>query len=61
MGASGHWLYVGNSQGAFDIYSSGDLGSSTSHTATGLPVDGRTLYVRLWTLQGGTWLFNDYT
>ena len=36
-------------------------GASTSYTATGLPTDGRTLYVRLWSLVSGIWQFNDYT
>jgi hypothetical protein len=26
-----------------------------------LPTDGRTLYVRLWSLVSGAWQFNDYT
>ena len=30
-------------------------------TVTGLPVDGRTLYVRLWSVIGGVWSFTDYT
>ena len=27
----------------------------------GIPADGSTIYVRLWTLFGGTWQYNDYT
>jgi hypothetical protein len=35
--------------------------TATSYTATGLPTDGRTIYVRLWSLVGGIWQYNDYT
>jgi hypothetical protein len=28
---------------------------------SGLPTDGRTIYVRLWSLIAGAWVFNDYT
>jgi hypothetical protein len=31
-------------------------------TVTGLPTDGSTVYVRLWTrLSGNVWVFNDYS
>jgi hypothetical protein len=52
---SGYWLDVGNAVGRGDI-SAGMLSSTTtSKTVTGLPVDGRTIYVRLWTQTAGTW------
>jgi uncharacterized repeat protein (TIGR01451 family) len=35
--------------------------TATSYTAMGLPTDGRTIYVRLWSLNGGVWSFQDYT
>jgi serine protease len=35
--------------------------TATSYTATGLPTDGRTLYVRLWSLINGVWQYSDYT
>ncbi|MEN8693081.1 MAG: S8 family serine peptidase [Desulfobacterales bacterium] len=54
------WLYVGNSLGAKDIYDSGSLGTSLSHTVRGLPVDGRTIYVRLWFRIGGSWQSGDF-
>ena len=60
VGAAAYWLYVGNSAGANDLYNQSQ-GTNTSGTATGLPTDGRTLHVRLWTRQGTTWSFNDYT
>ena len=39
-----------------DYYSSGSMGSGvSSRTATGLPTDGSTVYVRLWYKIGGLW------
>jgi K+-transporting ATPase c subunit len=56
------WLYIGNTEGANDIYDSGSLGTSTSTLVTGLPVDGRTIHVRLrFTIDGGPWEFNDFS
>ncbi|MCP4088184.1 MAG: rhodanese-like domain-containing protein [Gammaproteobacteria bacterium] len=61
-GASGYWLWIGTSQGDYDVYSSGDLGTSTSTVASGLPDSGETLYARLWSKMGGTWIYNtDFT
>jgi hypothetical protein len=50
------WLWIGSGQ---DILNSGSLGSSTSYTATGLPTDGRQIYVRLWYYVGG-WQYGDF-
>jgi hypothetical protein len=53
-------LYAGSSLGSPDLYDSGLLGTNLSHTVSGLPVDGRTIYVRLWFLIGGSWQFDDF-
>lgn len=53
------WLYIGSTQGAKDLYESFDLGANTSLLVSGLPTDGRTLYVRLWYRIGGLWQFTD--
>jgi hypothetical protein len=53
-------LQVGSAPGAGDLYAA-DAGSGLSATVTGLPLDGRPVYVRLWTLVGGAWTFTDYT
>jgi hypothetical protein len=55
-----YYLYVGNSAGANDIYGQSQ-GTNTSGTVPNLPVDGRTLYVRLWSFFSAAWHFNDYT
>jgi hypothetical protein len=47
-----YWLDVGNSLGQGDLYAAGQ-GTNTSRTVYGLPTDGRTLYVRLWTFVKG--------
>ena len=44
-----------------DIYTSGSLGTATSHTVNGLPTDGATLHVRLWWKISGVWSAADYT
>jgi hypothetical protein len=59
-GVSQYWLYVGSSVGAADIYSASQ-GTATSGTVSNLPMDGRTVFVRLWSLIGSTWQFRDYT
>ena len=53
-------LYAGDEQGNSTYYASGLL-ASTSQPVTGLPEDGTTVFVRLWTLMpSGMWFFNDY-
>lgn len=57
-GASEHWLYVGSTPGGLDYYSK-SMGTATALTLFGLPSDGSTLYVRIWTKQNGSWRFTD--
>jgi hypothetical protein len=59
-GAVAYWLYVGSSPGAQDIYSAGQ-GTSLSGTVSGIPTDGRTIYVTLWSFICGSWQGNAYT
>jgi hypothetical protein len=58
-GATGYAIYAGSSVGGYEYFSS--LYASTSGTVTGLPTNGATVYIRLWTNLGGTWQSNDYT
>jgi hypothetical protein len=59
-GATGYWLDIGNSVGNGAIV--GRAVSGTSYTASPLPNDGRTLYIRLWTQIAGVWQSPfDYT
>jgi hypothetical protein len=59
VGVTRYWLYVGNAPGTFDLVNQ-DMGTGLSTTASGLPNDGRTLYVRVFSMINGTWQFNDY-
>lgn len=61
-GVTGYWLYVGTSgAGAYNLYSSGQLSSSTfSAAVSNLPTSG-TINVRLWVLANGVWQYSDYT
>jgi hypothetical protein len=53
-------LYVGTSPGSTNIHYSGSLnGDVLSANVTGIPTDGRTIYARLWYLNG-TWKYIDY-
>ncbi len=53
-------LYVGTQPGGLDIYS-GNPVYTTSQTVSGLPTDGSTIYVRLWSYIDGGYQYNDYT
>ncbi len=60
-GAEQYWLRIGTTEiGSFDVYSN-DQGINTSKTVSDLPAAGETLYVRLFSMIGGDWFFNDYT
>ncbi len=54
-----HWLYVGTSTGAKNIYNSGSMGSGHSRSVTGIPSG--TIYVRYWTRNSSGWSSRDHT
>ena len=60
-GATAYWLDIGNVAGGNQYYQSGNLGNVLTTTANGLPSDGSTVYVTLYSLVGGQWLPNSYT
>jgi sugar lactone lactonase YvrE len=60
-GPYSYWLDIGNSAGGNNYYSSGNLGTVTTTTVSGLPTTGGTVYVTLYTLIGGSWYGNAYT
>ena len=60
-GATGYWVDAGSTAGAHDYYSSGNLGNVLTTTVSGLPTNGSTVFVTLYTLQNGNWLSNAYT
>ena len=57
--ASECYLQVGTTAGGQEIYSAGE-GTNLSSQVMGLPNNGGSVYVRLWSKIGGAWLFNDY-
>jgi hypothetical protein len=59
-GALQYFLYVGTSQGANNLYG-GSTGTQTAASVSGLPTNGSTLHVRLWTRFSSGWQFRDYT
>jgi hypothetical protein len=60
-GATGYWVDIGTSPGGNTIYQSGNLGSVLTKTVNGLPTNGSTVYVTLYSLVSGQWLSNAYT
>jgi hypothetical protein len=61
-GAQAYWLDIGSTSGAHDIYSSGSISSRTrSATVNGLPTNGTTIYVTLYTELSSIWAGNTYT
>jgi len=46
--------------GSYDITSANISAPNTIFMANGLPTDGSTVYVRLYSVTGSTWTFNDY-
>jgi serine protease len=60
-GATAYILELGSTGvGSYNLYYSGST-TATSATVNGLPINGETIYARLYTNQGGIWLHTDYT
>jgi hypothetical protein len=53
-------LYVGTSTGSSNLYNSGSV-TATTETVSGLPSNGETIYVRLYSLINGAWQYTNYT
>ncbi len=60
-GASAYWMDIGATAGGNNYYSSGNLGNVLTTTVSGLPTDGSTVYVTLYSLIGANWVGNAYT
>lgn len=57
-GAQQYFIYAGTSQGANNLYGQSQ-GLNRSVTINGLPTNGSTVYVRLWTLLSTGWAYQD--
>jgi Pro-kumamolisin, activation domain len=51
---------AGSTSGGNQYFQSGNLGTATSHTVTNLPTNGSTIYITLWSLLNGNWVYNEY-
>jgi hypothetical protein len=58
QGVRQYWLDIGSSPGASDLFS-GRAGTASSLAVSGLPRDGRVVYVRLWSQLPTQWAFDD--
>ena len=60
--ATAYWIDVGSSAGGNQYYQSQSLPTTTfSATVSGLPTNGSTVYVTMYSLIGGQWVYNQYT
>ena len=57
-GAAEYWVQVGTTVGSKNIYN-GSTGLTTSASSGGLPANGSTIHVRLWTRVGSVWTYTD--
>ncbi|MEN8218408.1 MAG: hypothetical protein ABFS56_18970 [Pseudomonadota bacterium] len=54
-----HYLWIGSSQGGSDLANTGTLGTDTQIDITGIPLDGSTIWTRLWWQYDGVWQYTD--
>lgn len=59
VGVTQYWLFVGSTPGAWNLADQ-NRGMQLSAGVSGLPTNGSTVYVRLWSLILGVWQYNDY-
>ena len=59
--STAYWLDAGSTLGGNQYYQSGNLGNVLNTTATNLPSNGSTVYVTLYSLVNGQWVYNQYT
>ncbi|APH72151.1 S8 family serine peptidase [Aquibium oceanicum] len=58
-GASQYWIYFGSTVGGSNYYNA-TQGTNTTNTFNFNGFSGQAIYMRLWTLYNGTWVYNDY-
>ena len=62
VNAEAYRLWIGTTRGDSDVFKSVDeiYTSVLTHSISGLPEAGETLYVRLWTKLDGQWFYTEY-
>ncbi|MEK7560571.1 MAG: cohesin domain-containing protein, partial [Patescibacteria group bacterium] len=60
-GATEYWLYAGSTQGTRNITNSGSLGLNTTATVTNIPLNGATVWIRIWYKVNGVWKSQDFS
>ena len=60
-GATAYWIDAGSTVGGSQYFQSGNIGNVLTKNVTGLPTNGSTVYVTLYSLVSGNWLSNAYT
>ena len=58
--STAYQIDAGSTSGGNQYFQSGNLGTSTSETVTNLPTNGSTIYITLWSLLNGNWVYNEY-
>lgn len=58
--ATGFWFYAGSTQGGQEYYRNDEQINGSSHTVTGLPTDGSTVYITFHYLLNGEWSQKHY-
>ena len=53
------WMYVGTTEGGFDIANSGNISEYTELDVIGIPVDGSTIHTRFWYYSASKWSYVD--
>jgi len=53
-------IIAGSTQGGNEYFQSGNIGNVTSYTVNNLPTDGSAVYITLFSLVNGQWLYNEY-
>jgi len=60
-GATAYWIDAGSTPGGNQYFQSTNLGNVLTTTVSGLPTNGSTVYITLYSLVNGQWLNNQYT
>ncbi len=59
--STAYWIDAGSTPKGNQYFQSGNLGNVLTKTVSNLPLDGSTVYITLWSLVDGSWLYNEYT